>query len=79
MWLLWPSFALLALRYFEVGWFAKLSWWLVAVPFALAFIWFEFIEKRLGLDKKKVMDEMEALKKERLRRAIDPGNRKRRK
>jgi len=71
MWLLWCSFALLALRYFQVGIFATLSWWWVALPFAVAFVYFEFIEKRLGLDKKKAMDEMDAAKKARIKRALE--------
>jgi len=71
MWLLWSALALLALRYFQIGVFATLSYWWVALPFVLAFIWFEFIEKRLGLDKKKAMDEMDAAKKARIKRALE--------
>jgi len=41
MWLLWSALALLALRYFQIGVFATLSYWWVALPFVLAFIWFE--------------------------------------
>ena len=45
--------ALVALRGFEVWRFADLSWWYIVGLMVLAFIWFEFIEKMLGLDKKK--------------------------
>jgi small Trp-rich protein len=45
--------ALVGLRYFEVWRFAELSWWWIVGLMGIAFIWFEFIEKMLGLDKKK--------------------------
>jgi len=45
--------ALIGLRYFEVWRFAELSWWYIVGLMVVAFIWFEFIEKMLGLDKKK--------------------------
>ena len=44
---------LCALRSFEVWRFAELSWWAIIALMAFAFVWFEFIEKALGLDKKK--------------------------
>ena len=71
MWLVWPALALLLLRYFQVGWFATVSWWWVAAPFVAAFVWFEFIERYLGLEKRKAMDEMDAAKKARIKRALE--------
>jgi small Trp-rich protein len=59
------------LRFFEIWRFAQLSWgWIIALA-VLAFIWFEFIEKMLGLDKKKEHRSDEARKKERVRQAFD--------
>jgi small Trp-rich protein len=78
MWLVWTGFLLVLLRYFEVGPFAALSWWWVVLPLACAFIWFEFIERYLGLDKKKAMDEMEATKQARIKRALETDHTKRR-
>ena len=52
-----------------------LSWWWITVPFALALLWFELIEQRLGLDKKKAFDEMEAHKKKRIKDALEAGKR----
>ena len=49
--------ALVVLRFFEVWRFAQLSWWWIVALMVVAFIWFEFIEKMLGLDKKKAHDE----------------------
>ncbi|MDB5841407.1 MAG: family Trp-rich protein [Herminiimonas sp.] len=56
------------LRYFEIGPFATLSWWWLAGLFALAYIWFEFIEKAFGLDKRKAHDESEKARKERVKK-----------
>jgi len=78
MWLLWCALAILLLKFFEVGVFAALSWWWVALPFAGAFIWFEFIEARLGLEKKKAMNEMDAAKQARIKRAMETDHSKRR-
>jgi small Trp-rich protein len=77
MWLLWFSLVLLALKYFEVSVFATLSWWWVVLPFFCTFIWFEYIEPRLGLQKKKAMDEMEAAKQARIKRAMETDHTKR--
>jgi small Trp-rich protein len=63
--------ALVALRFFEVWKFAQLSWgWIVALA-VVAFIWFEFIERILGLDKKKAHKTDEARRKERVKQAFD--------
>ncbi len=48
---------LVGLRYFEVWRFAEISWWYIVGLMVFAFIWFEFIEKMLGLDKRKAHDE----------------------
>ena len=45
--------ALCGLRFFEVWIIADLSWWYIVALMVFAFVWFEFIEKALGLDKKK--------------------------
>ncbi|UUZ52902.1 TIGR04438 family Trp-rich protein [Massilia sp. H-1] len=49
--------ALILFKYFEVWKFAEMSWWWVVGLMGVAFIWFEYIEKILGLDKKKAHDE----------------------
>lgn len=55
-------------RYFEVGPFAELSWWWIVGLFGVAFIWFEYIEKMLGLDKRKAHDENEKARLERVKK-----------
>ncbi|MDB5764506.1 MAG: family Trp-rich protein [Herminiimonas sp.] len=56
------------LRYFEIGPFANLSWWWIVGVMAIAFLWFEFIEKALGLDKRKAHDESEKARKDRVKK-----------
>ena len=58
------------LRYFEVGPFAQLSWWWIAGLLLIAFIWFEFIEHALGLDKRKDHAKAEKVRQERIRKTF---------
>jgi small Trp-rich protein len=62
--------ALSILRFFEIGPFADMSWWWVAALFALAFIWFEFIEKMFGLDKRKAAEQLEKARQERVKKTF---------
>jgi small Trp-rich protein len=62
--------ALCVLRYLEVWRFAELSWWWIVGLMVAAFIWFEFIEKALGLDKKKEHNVDEARRKARVQQAF---------
>jgi len=63
--------ALCGLRFFEVWRFAELSWWYIVGLMVFAFIWFEFIEKMLGLDKKKEHDVDSKRRQERVKQAFD--------
>jgi small Trp-rich protein len=63
--------ALVVLRALEVWRFAELSWWYIVGLMVVAFIWFEFIEKLLGLDKKKQHDVHEKRRKERIKNSFD--------
>jgi len=58
--------ALTLLKYFEVGFVENISWWWVAGLGAAAFIWFEFLERIFGLDKRRAFDEMEKMRKDRI-------------
>ena len=66
------------LKYFEVGPFANMSWWWVGGLTVLAFVWFEFIEPILGLDKRKEHKEMDKLREERVKKTFDTSKAKRR-
>lgn len=73
MWLLLVGIVLLVSKLLDFGPVAELSWWWVWLPFLLALIWWEFFERRLGLDKKKAFDELEKSKQERIARALERG------
>lgn len=76
MWMIWLGTILVVVRFFEIGWFASLSWWWVAVPFALAFVYFEVLEPMFSLDKKKTRDESELYKKKRLAKQLERGRKR---
>lgn len=59
------------LRYFEVWRFAALSWWWIVGLMVAGFIWFEFIEPMLGLDKRKAHNEVEQRRKARVKQSFD--------
>jgi small Trp-rich protein len=63
--------ALIGLRYFEVWKFAELSWWWIVALMVVAFIWFEFIEKILGLDKRKAHNVDEQRRKDRIAKTFE--------
>lgn len=60
-----------ALKFFEVSLVANLSWWWIIGLAAIAFIWFEFIERMLGLDKRKAHSESERLRAERVKKTFE--------
>lgn len=63
--------ALVGLRYFEVWKFAELSWWWIILLMFVAFIWFEYVEKIFGLDKKKAHNVDEQRRKDRVKQAFE--------
>jgi small Trp-rich protein len=68
--------ALTALKYFAIGPFTNMSWWWIIGLMFAAFIWFEFIERMLGLDKRKAHAEMDKIREERVKKAFN-GDKKR--
>ena len=71
MWLIWIGVAMIVLKVLEISVFSELSWWWVALPFGVGFLWFELVEKRLGMDKKKAFDEIDKAKKERIKKRLE--------
>lgn len=71
MWLVWTGVALLVLKLLGIEPVAGISWWWIALPFLFAFLWFDLVEERLGLNKKRAFDEIEKAKKERIRKALE--------
>lgn len=71
MWLIWLGVALIVLKLLDISVFATLSWWWITVPFVVAFLWFELVERRLGMDKKKAFNEVDKIKKQRIERGLE--------
>ena len=68
--------ALVGLKFFEVWKFAQLSWgWIIGLM-VFAYIWFEFVEKILGLDKKKDHKLDEERRKQRLKNTFEQNKKK---
>lgn len=63
--------ALCGLRYFEVWRFAQLSWWWIVGVMGFAFVWFEYLEPLLGLDKRKAHDVDEQRRKDRVKHSFN--------
>jgi len=61
---------LAGLKYFAVGPFATISWWWIVGLFGIAFIWFEFGERMLGLDKRKAHEQMDKAREERVKKTF---------
>lgn len=60
-----------AMKFFEVWKFAEISWWYVVGLMVFAFIWFEFIEKIFGLDRKKEHNVDEERRKARIKQQFE--------
>ncbi|PWF46781.1 TIGR04438 family Trp-rich protein [Massilia glaciei] len=71
MFLIILIFALSGLKFAEIWRFGEVSWWHIAGLALVAFLWFEFFEKMLGLDKKKAVNEDEVRRKKRVKDAFD--------
>lgn len=67
------------LKFAGIEFFAELSWWWIAGLFAVAFIWFEVVEPNLGLDKRRVHEHADQIRKDRVKRAFEQHGRSRRK
>lgn len=66
---------LMILKYFEVGPFANMSWWWIVGLMAFAFIWFEFLEHMLGLDKRRAHEQLDKARQDRVKKAFDKRKR----
>ena len=69
MWILLVAILLLGLKLGAVGPFATLSWWWIAIPLGLAFLWWEIIDPMFGVSQRRAMEKVEERKAERNARA----------
>ncbi len=63
--------AMAGLKYFEVSYMESISWWWIIGLFFVTFVWFEFFERALGLDKKKAHKKFDEIQKTRAKRAFE--------
>ncbi|MCL4746688.1 MAG: TIGR04438 family Trp-rich protein [Burkholderiaceae bacterium] len=80
MYLVWLAVLLVGLKLTGIGVIAELSWWWVLAPLGVAFVWFEWIEKLLGFDKRRADHlEWEQRRKERVAAQfpVGPGAKRR--
>ncbi len=63
--------ALSLLKYFEFSFMENVSWWWIGGLFFFTFLWFEFFERMLGLDKKKAHEKFDDLQKNRAKRYFE--------
>jgi small Trp-rich protein len=80
MWVLWIAVGLTVLKLLGIEPLVGLSWWWIIGLFGVAFVWFDLIEERLGLGKKKAFDDIDKAKKDRIKKGLerDKGYRVRR-
>ena len=71
MWLLGIGLFFILMKWTDFGPVGNWSWIWVVSPFILALIWFEVFEPLLGLDKKKAHNDVEKIKEERVRKALE--------
>lgn len=64
------------LKYFEVSFMENISWWWITGLAFLLFLWFDFFERMLGLNKQKGDMHHEKMKKERLKREFDTSKKR---
>ena len=62
--------AAMLLKYFSIGPFAMLGWWLTLIPFACAAAWWAYADAS-GYTKRREMDKMERRKQERIDKQRD--------
>ncbi len=71
MWLLGIGLLFILMKWVDFGPVGSWSWIWVVSPFIVALIWFELFEPMLGLDKKKAHSDVEKIKEERVRKALE--------
>jgi len=67
MWFLGLGLLGVGLKYFEIGYVATLSWWIVLIPFALAMAWWAWADSS-GYTKRKVVERENERKQARIDR-----------
>ncbi|MFZ6743255.1 TIGR04438 family Trp-rich protein [Undibacterium sp. JH2W] len=77
MFIIVPLFIALVLKVADIWIFASISWWWIVGAACAAFVWFEILERMLGLDKRKDHAHFEKIQKARVKRAFEKKNNRR--
>jgi len=77
VWLIVIGTLLVLMKWLEFGPVGHWSWWIVLIPYVLAFIWFEVVEPIFGLDKKRAHDELAKVKEDRIKEQLSRTHRRR--
>jgi small Trp-rich protein len=72
IWIYLAGFILAIAKWLEVEFFADISWWWVLSPLFLAVLWFEVLERMLGMDKRSELkdSDVEKAKRERINKQL---------
>lgn len=72
IWIYLAGFILAIAKWLEVEFLADISWWWVLSPLFLAVLWFEVLERMLGMDKRSELtdSEIEKAKRERINKQL---------
>ena len=65
MYFLWIGIAAVGMKYFEIGPFTALPWWVTLVPFGLAVLWWWYADAS-GYTKRREVDKMDKRRDDRL-------------
>jgi small Trp-rich protein len=72
IWIYLAGFILAIAKWLEVEFLADISWWWVLSPLFLAVLWFEVLERMLGMDKRSELkdSDVEKAKRERINKQL---------
>jgi small Trp-rich protein len=72
IWIYLAGFILAIAKWMEVEFLAAISWWWVLSPLLLAILWFEVLERMLGMDKRSELkdSDVEKAKRERINKQL---------
>jgi small Trp-rich protein len=75
IWIYLVCFVLALTKWMGAGFLAHVSWWWLLGPLLLIILWFEFLERMLGMDKRsKPSDsEIDQAKRERINKQLGRG------
>jgi small Trp-rich protein len=72
IWIYLAGFILAIAKWMEVEFLADISWWWVLSPLLLAILWFEVLERMLGMDKRSELkdSDVEKARRERINKQL---------